>query len=92
MDLLRVGAAGAGVPGLEMVLELSRGVATVWRQYQEMRHETVKEINHMKIEMAGVRTLLGAGRGGAGRRGGRGAGRGSALLSVACLSGVLVSR
>ena len=53
VDLLRVGAAGAGVPGLEEVLELSRGVATVRRQYQEMRHETVKEIYHMKIEMAG---------------------------------------
>ena len=52
VDLLRVGAAGAGVPGLEEVLELSRGVATVRRQYQEMRHETVKEINRMKIEMA----------------------------------------
>ena len=52
VDLLRVGAAGAGVPGLEEVLELSRSVATVRRQYQEMRHETVKEINRMKIEMA----------------------------------------
>ena len=50
VDLLRVAAAGAGVPGLE-VLELSRGVAGVWRQYQEM-HETVKEINRMKIDMA----------------------------------------
>ena len=33
-----------------MVLELSRGVATVW---STRRCETVKEIYHMKIEMAG---------------------------------------
>ena len=31
VDLLRVGSAGAGVPGLEEVLELRRGVAGVRR-------------------------------------------------------------
>ena len=40
VDLLRVGAAGAGVPGLEEVLELSRGVAGVRRQYQACEGST----------------------------------------------------
>ena len=43
---------GVNVQGVEELLELSRSVASVRRQYQEMRHETVKEINRMKIEMA----------------------------------------
>ena len=52
VDLLSVGAAGAGVQGVQELLDLSRSVASVRREYQEMRHQTVKEINKMKIEMA----------------------------------------
>ena len=52
VDLLSVGAAGAGVQGVQELLDLSRSVASVRREYQEMRHQTVKEINKMKVEMA----------------------------------------
>ena len=52
VDLLKVGCEGAGVQGLDELLELSRSVSSVRRQYQEMRHETVKQINRMKIEMS----------------------------------------
>ena len=52
VELLSVGAAGAGVQGVQELLDLSRSVASVRREYQEMRHQTVKEINKMKIEMA----------------------------------------
>ena len=43
---------GAALPGVTELLELSRSVGSVRRQYQEMRHETVKEINKLKVEMA----------------------------------------
>ena len=43
---------GAPVQGVGELLELSRSVASVRRQYQEMRHETVKEMNKLKVEMA----------------------------------------
>ena len=43
---------GVNVQGVEELLELSRSVASVRRQYQEMRHETVKEMNKLKVEMA----------------------------------------
>ena len=42
------------LPGLEEVLELSRGVAGVRRQYQEMRHETVNEIEMAEKARRGV--------------------------------------
>ena len=54
MDLLRVGAAGAGVRGCQprdgAGAQQGRGHRV---EYQEMRHETVKEIYNVKIEMAG---------------------------------------
>ena len=43
---------GPALPGVTELVELSRSVASVRRQYQEMRHETVKEINKLKVEMA----------------------------------------
>ena len=52
VELLKVGSNAGAAPGVQEVLELSRSVASVRRQYQEMKHETVKEINRMKIEMA----------------------------------------
>ena len=40
-----------GGPRTEEVLDMSRDLANVRSEYQEMRHETVKELNRVKLEM-----------------------------------------
>ena len=58
IDLLNVGATGSGGQDIQELLNLSRSVSAIRRQYHDMKHETVKEINRMKVEMAEKARML----------------------------------
>jgi len=47
-----VSGSGHGGLGARDLVEVSRSLASSRRDYQEMRHETVKELNRVRLEMA----------------------------------------